>query len=102
MDRARGRFDFVCMLAVLHHVLASDQIPLNKVASLVRELTSRWLLIEWVSPSDPLFRRLSCGREALYANLNENAFLSAFSAYFRLNRRLELQNGRILHLFETL
>ena len=101
IDRARGRFDFVFMLAVLHHVLVSDQIPLNRVASLVRELTSRWLLIEWVSPSDQMFRKLSCGRDALYAHLNHHAFLSAFNPYFRMNRRLELGNGRILHLFEA-
>jgi hypothetical protein len=100
-DRARGRFDFVSMLAVLHHVLASDQIPLNRVASLMRELTTRWLLIEWVSPSDQMFRKLSCRRDSLYAHLNHHAFLSAFTPYFRMTRSLELENGRILHLFET-
>ena len=101
IDRARGRFDFVLMLAVLHHVIVSDQIPLNRVAALLRELTSRWLLIEWVPPSDKMFRQLSCGRDTLYAHLNHHAFVSAFSPYFRMNRHLELGNGRILHFLET-
>jgi SAM-dependent methyltransferase len=101
IDRARGRFDFVAMLAVLHHLLVSDQIPLDRMAPLIRELTSRWLLIEWVSPSDPMFRKLSCGRDELYAHLTHHAFLSAFTPYFRMARHMELGNGRIVHLFEA-
>ncbi len=101
LHRSRGRFDLVMMLAVLHHLLASDQIPIESVASLAREVTRRWLLIEWVSPADPKFRELSRGRDELYSHLDEDRFLSAFSRYFEAARRVPLANGRILHLLKA-
>lgn len=101
LDRSRECFDLVMMLAVLHHLLVADQIPLECTAELVRGLCCRWLLVEWVPPSDPKFQELSCGRDRLYAHLNEGKFLAAFSRHFRPVRRLEVGNGRVLHLLET-
>lgn len=101
LDRSRGRFEMVVMLAVLHHLLAHDQIPMGHVAETVRSLTSDWLLIEWVAPEDEKFRRLSNGRDALYQGLTEEAFLAAFGRYFSPVRRAALDNGRSLHLFRA-
>ena len=101
LARSRGRFDMVMMLAVLHHLLAQAQIPLEHVASLTRDLTSRWLLIEWVGPEDEKFRALSNGRDSLFGHLNEEGFIACFSRYFVPVRRAALLNGRSLHLFQV-
>ena len=101
LDRCRGRFDLVMMLAVIHHLLASDQIPLARLAELTRELTRRWVLVEWVPPSDPKFRELSRGRDLLHRHLDKGRFLSAFGTYFSHVKDAELENGRTLHLLEV-
>ncbi|MGP8245595.1 MAG: class I SAM-dependent methyltransferase [Bryobacteraceae bacterium] len=74
LDRATGFFDSVAMLAVLHHLLVTDQIPLVEIFDAAAELTSRWLLVEYVGPSDTMFQRLLRGRGELYRWLNRTAF----------------------------
>jgi SAM-dependent methyltransferase len=101
LDRSRGRFDVVMMLAVVHHLLASDQIPIELVAAQARELTSGWLIIEWVPPTDPKFQELSRGRDSLHSHLSEDRFLAAFRPYFEPARHLSLKNGRVLHLLRA-
>jgi SAM-dependent methyltransferase len=101
LDRSRGRFDMVMMLAVLHHLLVRDQIPMDHVARLTRELTRGWLLVEWVGSEDEKFRSLSGGRDGLYGHLTEAVFLASFRGYFVPVRRTVLENGRSLHLFRV-
>jgi len=101
LDRSRQRFDMVMMLAVLHHLLARDQIPMEEVAKLARELTHGWLLVEWVGPQDNKFQELSNGRDSLFKDLTEERFLACFSRYFVPVRRSVLENGRALHLFQA-
>lgn len=100
LDRAAGRFEMVLMLAVIHHLLLTEQIPLSHLAGLSSRLTSRWLLVEWVPDHDPMFRQLLRGRSNLYRHLTEAAFSQSFSEHFRVERKGALANGRVLYLFE--
>jgi SAM-dependent methyltransferase len=100
LDRARGRFDAVMMLGLIHHLLLSDQIPLDRIASLMREFAGKWLIVEWIPASDPRFVELLRGRESLYRHLHEEAFVDAFSEHFSCVLRELLKNGRTLYLFE--
>ena len=77
LERARGGFDAVLMLALLHHLLVSERVPLEDVLDLAAELTTDFLLIEYVDPADPLFRRITRGRERLHADLTREAFEAA-------------------------
>ena len=43
LDRAEHRFDLVMMLAVIHHLLLMDQIPMEQIAALAARLTRRYL-----------------------------------------------------------
>ena len=74
---------------------------MEHVASLARELTRGWLLIEWVGPQDEKFRTLSNGRDSLFGHLNEDLFLACFSRCFEPVRRIALANGRTLHLLRA-
>jgi SAM-dependent methyltransferase len=103
-DRAAGlagtpHFDTVMMLAVIHHLLLHNQVPLDRIAALAASLTSRHLILEWVPPTDPRFQDLLRGRDALYAHLTEDAFRAAFLPYFTVESELTLANGRILFHF---
>lgn len=101
LDRARGRFDCVMMLGLVHHLLISDQIPLSEVAALVRDLTTRWAIVEWVPPTDPRFAELVRGRDDLYGHLDEALFRAAIQPHFTIAAQEQLKNGRTLFLLEA-
>lgn len=102
LSRARGRFDCVLMLGVLHHLTVSDQIPLPNILDQLAEITSRWAILEWIPKDDPKFEELSRGRDPLYAHLTEDFFVSQLSRRFTIRTCQRLANGRTLRLVERL
>lgn len=90
LERACGGFDCVLMLAVLHHLLVSERVPLAEVLSLAAELTTGYLLIEFVAPEDAMFRRIARGRDHLHAGLDVAAFESACHRHFDIIRSIRL------------
>ena len=96
LDRCAGQFDTVMMLAVLHHLLLHNQIPMKSIAELCSKLTTEHLIVEWVPPTDPKFRELLRGRAALYEHITEASFREAFYDDFSVSDELTLANGRIL------
>jgi SAM-dependent methyltransferase len=99
LSRCAGHFDTVMMLAVLHHLLLRNQIPMDRIAALCSNLTIRHLILEWVPPTDPKFQELLRGRGAIYTHITEAAFRDAFAEYFTTIDELVLVNGRtMLHL----
>ena len=100
LTRAAGKFDGLIMLAVIHHLLLHDHIPLPEVARLAATLTTRQLIIEWVPPTASMFRELVRGRETIFAHLTEAAFREDFGAYFHTTAEHALDNGRILFHME--
>lgn len=101
LDRARGRFDCVLMLGLIHHLLLSEQIPLEEIAALLRELTTHWAVVEWVPAKDPRFQDLLRGRDDLYGHLDEAAFQRAIENHFTVVLREALPNGRVLFLLQA-
>jgi SAM-dependent methyltransferase len=78
LDRARGHFDGVLMLALIHHLLVSERIPLESIVDLAAALVSQAepgiAIIEFIAPDDSMFRRLVRGREELYRHLTREYF----------------------------
>ena len=101
LARAQGRFDCVMMLGLIHHLLVTDQIPLAEIAALLRDLTTRWAIVEWVPASDPRFAELVRGRDDLYGQLNEMGFVTEFEKHFFITTQERLKNGRCLFLLEA-
>jgi len=77
LARAQGAFDLVLMLAVIHHMLVSERVPLNEILSLAVDLTTDLLIVEFVGADDPMFQRLTRGRDHLFKDLTNDAFRSA-------------------------
>lgn len=99
LDRARGQFDMVMMLALVHHMLVTERVPLEEILDLACELSTDLLLIEFIEPADPMFRRLLRGRDTLYAHLTAAYFESACTARFQILRKQPIaQSCRILYL----
>jgi len=101
LERSRGAFDAVFMLALMHHLVVTDQIPLAKVFDLAAQLTRRYLVIEYVAPEDPQFQRISRGRDALYRELSPGHFEATAATLFRIVEQVDTGNhGRRLYLME--
>jgi len=98
LSRAAGAFDAVFMLAVVHHLLVTERIPLEQILDLAAELTSELLVIEFVGPQDEMFRRLSRGRDDLFTGLNAGAFESACRRHFDVVRAESLGKHRRVYL----
>jgi SAM-dependent methyltransferase len=99
LSRCTGHFDTVMMLAVLHHLLLRNQIPMDRIAALCSSLTRQHLILEWVPPTDVKFQELLRGRDAIYTHITEAVFRDAFAEYFTITDELTLANGRtMLHL----
>ncbi len=77
-----------------------EQIPLPAILALCHRLTRRYLIVEWVPVSDPMFQSLMRGRDSLYGQLSEEDLRAAANGLFQEEERFALQNGRILYLFE--
>lgn len=89
LDRARGKFDCVLMLALVHHLLVNERVPLGEMFSLAAELSNRSLLIEYVGPEDPMFRKISRGRDDLHAHLTPELFEREARPWFRVAESFE-------------
>jgi 2-polyprenyl-3-methyl-5-hydroxy-6-metoxy-1,4-benzoquinol methylase len=98
LDRARGSFDLVLMLAVLHHLLVTEQIPLAAILELAAELTSQFLIVEFVAPEDPMFRLLVRGRGELFHGLTRESFEGTAQHWFNLVLVTRLHETRWLYL----
>jgi hypothetical protein len=81
------------MLAVLHHLLVGERIPLREIATVAASLCRKVLVIEYVGKDDVMFRRIARGREALFQDLDRAAFEDAFLPYFSIARVEHLPDG---------
>ena len=93
LDRATGSFDLVLAMAVIHHLIATNGIPLAGVLKLFAQLTRDGVALEFVPPSDPLFRRLARGRDHLYTNLTRSSFERACEQHFDIMKSEPLPSG---------
>ena len=100
LSRLEGQFDLVLLLAVIHHLLLMEQIPLDAIIALLHGMARSHLLVEWVPVEDPMFQSLLRGRDDLYSGLSEADLDRACKGRFKLVRREPLSNGRILLLME--
>jgi SAM-dependent methyltransferase len=102
LDRSKGKFDCVLMLGILHHILVTDQIPLDAILEQLWEISNRWAIIEWIPKEDPQFDGLFRGRQELYSHLSEEYFFQTLSKYCEVRERAKLSNGRTLCLAERI
>lgn len=93
LERAEGQFDAVLMLAVLHHLLVTERIPLSAVLEQAASLTKDWLLIEYVGPEDEMFRKIVRGRENLFTGVNPQFFEKAVGKHFQIVRSRALSGS---------
>lgn len=91
--------DAALALALVHHLLVSTGAPIEAVADYLYRFTTRALVVEFVGPKDPLFRKIVGLRPDLWSGLTQEAFVRAFERGGRHVKKVELTAHRSLHLF---
>jgi 2-polyprenyl-3-methyl-5-hydroxy-6-metoxy-1,4-benzoquinol methylase len=103
LARAKGHFDLVLMLAVIHHLAIAERIPLMEIVCLCAEITKKYAILEFVGPEDLMFRKLLRGRGHLYGDLTQANFETAISSKFKILDSQKLSEmDRVLYLVEKL
>ncbi|HEX9708739.1 MAG TPA: class I SAM-dependent methyltransferase [Candidatus Thermoplasmatota archaeon] len=99
LERARGRFDLVLMLALMHHLHVTERIPVDEIVALARDLSRGHVLFEYIGPKDPMFRRLARGRLAVDDALDVEYFEGIARTGFEILRVEPLVDAdRVLYL----
>jgi hypothetical protein len=96
----RGPVDAILALALIHHLVISNNVPLDRLASFFHDL-GRWLVIEFVPKSDSQVQKLLASRLDIFDEYNLETFEAVFSRYFTIHRREDVLNSeRKLYLME--
>ena len=89
------------MLAVLHHLLVTERCRSTTSSDLAADLTRDSAVIEFVAPDDPMFRRLTRGRDHLHTGLTASLLRSRLRVTLRDRRAERAQGGtRVLYLLK--
>lgn len=100
IERASKKTDGILMLAVIHHLLVSERIPLSEIIELAAEIAGQTAIIEFVPPDDPMFKQIARGRDHLFSGLNSEVFRDICSRHFKIvsYEKLADSNREIYHL----
>lgn len=79
----RSRPDLIMLLAVLHHLVISNNLPLHSIASWLWGMTD-FIIIEFVPKEDEQAKKLLETRVDIFENYTKNEFEKVFSKYFEL------------------
>jgi hypothetical protein len=89
----RGSCDLALVLALIHHLCISSNIPVDYVARFFGRVSKR-LIIEFVPKEDPQVQALLSSRKDIFKSYNIEVFESAFKKYFRIIRAEQLVNSK--------
>jgi hypothetical protein len=96
----RGPVDAIFALALIHHLVISNNVPLNRLATFFQQL-GRWLVIEFVPKSDSQVQKLLASRQDIFTDYNFEYFEAVFAKYFVIHRCEDIKNSqRKLYLME--
>jgi len=93
----RGPADLMLALALIHHLVLTNNVPISLVAEWMASIASH-LLVEFIPPSDPMVQKLLRNRGEEHLPYNLEVFQSSFGNFFDFLDQDILENGRILFL----
>ncbi|HEY7584460.1 MAG TPA: methyltransferase [Acidimicrobiia bacterium] len=95
----RSRPDLVLLLAVVHHLVVSGNLPLTEVIDWLRSLSSE-VIFEWVPPTDPMARQLALNKRAgeIHLDYDETTLRQAINDRFGIASESALEGRILFHL----
>jgi hypothetical protein len=98
-DRFRG--ELVVALALIHHLVLSGNIPIADVAGYLSELTTDWLIIEFVPIEDRKAQELIHHKHRWHQPYDVPSFEQNFLLYFSIGKKNKVPGTeRILYLMK--
>lgn len=99
---SRYKCDLVLALALIHHLSIGQNVPYDRLASYLAELSEN-LIVEYIPPADVMSQKLLSSRPALQGSAESlfglKSFEDQFTSYFDITKRSsEIAGGRILYL----
>jgi hypothetical protein len=96
----RGPADTMFALALVHHLIISNNLPFHKIADFFSNICKS-LIIEFVPKSDSQVQRMLSVREDIFSDYTQQTFEEEFSKFFRILNRREIKDSeRTLYLME--
>ena len=96
----RGPVDLVLVLALIHHLAISNNLPLGSISDFLASI-SKWAVVEFVPKTDSQVKRLLSTRKDIFDNYHEEGFELAFKDKFEIVRKEKLEGSeRTLYLLK--
>lgn len=96
----RGPADLVLALAVIHHMVISNNVPMAFLSSYLSSL-GKWLVIEFVPKSDSQVKVLLASREDIFPDYNQETLEKVFSVDFNIRDSIAVKGSdRRIYLME--
>lgn len=100
MLETRQKPDLIIMLAVIHHLAISNNLPLGMIAKWLASLCEN-LIIEFVPKSDSQVKVLLATREDIFPDYTEDCFEAAFGTWFNIIEKQSIaESDRIIYLMQ--
>ncbi len=97
----RGKPDLVLALALLHHLVIGNNIPLNEVAVFFKKICKKNLIIEFVPKEDSQVQKLLATRKDIFDSYNNLAFEEIFGRYFKIkHKKIVIDSKRTVYFME--
>lgn len=95
----RGRPDLVLVLALIHHLVISANLPLAEVIDWLASLHAE-VVFEWVPPDDPMARQIAINKRKheIHADYTEESLRASLHDRFEIRAESPLEGRKLLHL----
>ena len=84
------RLSAVLALALIHHLVIANNVPMAEVASLFHRLAGK-LIIEFVPKEDSQVKRLLASREDIFPHYDIVHFEQSFAQFFTILDKQEIE-----------
>jgi len=89
----RTKVETVLALALIHHLAISNNLPFEKIAKMMAEITD-FLIIEFVPKSDSKVKILLSQREDIFDDYDKTEFEKVFSKYFKIEESGQIKGSK--------
>ena len=97
----RGPVDTILVLALIHHLAISNNVPLTRIAHFFSNICQS-LIIEFIPKSDVMVQKLLASREDIFPDYTQILFENCFRKFFNIIKTEKISNsGRILYLMKN-
>lgn len=95
----RGQKEAVLALALIHHLAIGKNIPLDSIANLFSQLTTKWLIIEFVPKEDEKVQFMLSQKSDIYPLYTQSRFEESFLQHFTIIEKQPVNDSpRTLYL----